>query len=200
MLSRLHPSGCGSVSSPAVYTLVSDSSILTVVSPAEKTWIQQVVGSLLFYARALDLAALTAVGQLSSHQSNLTNTTSPLLSFFLTMSPLTATPKNPFTPLPWPSGAVSSPATCPDPHRAVSLAARSDLGTRHPTYLTNPQKAADRASRPNRPLFVLPASSHPIPLSPYAPPSPTMPPPCFLPAHTVCGRGGVRCRFWTTCL
>jgi hypothetical protein len=38
----------------------------TPVSPAEKTWIQQVVGSLLFYARALDLSVLTAVCQLSS--------------------------------------------------------------------------------------------------------------------------------------
>ena len=40
------------------------------VSPAEKTWIQRVVGSLLFYARALDLSILTAVCQLSSYQSN----------------------------------------------------------------------------------------------------------------------------------
>ncbi len=40
------------------------------ISPAEKTWIQQVVGSLLFYARALDLSILSAVCQLSSHQSS----------------------------------------------------------------------------------------------------------------------------------
>ncbi len=40
-------------------------------SPAEKTWIQQVVGSLLFYARALDHPSLLIeVCQLSSHQSN----------------------------------------------------------------------------------------------------------------------------------
>jgi hypothetical protein len=82
MLSHLCPSGCGSASSPAVYTppvshpdlslhlsppCITTSS--TPVSPAEKTWIQQVVGSLLFYARALDLSLLTAVCQLSSHQS-----------------------------------------------------------------------------------------------------------------------------------
>jgi hypothetical protein len=82
MLSHLCPSGCGSASSPAVYTPpvsctdlsphLSPSSITTPstpVSPADKTWIQQVVGSLLFYARALDLSLLTAVFQLSSHQS-----------------------------------------------------------------------------------------------------------------------------------
>jgi hypothetical protein len=83
MLSHLCPSGCGSASSPAVYTLpvsytdlsphLSPSSSITTpstpVSPAEKTWIQQVVESLLFYARALDLSLLTAVCQLSSHQS-----------------------------------------------------------------------------------------------------------------------------------
>jgi hypothetical protein len=83
MLSHLCPSGRDSASSPAVYTppvsypdpslhpspsFPSTSS--TPVSPTEKTWIQQVVGSLLFYARALDLSILTAVCQLSSHQSN----------------------------------------------------------------------------------------------------------------------------------
>jgi hypothetical protein len=82
MLSHLCPSGCGSASSPAVYTSpvphtdlslhLPPSPITTLstpASPAEKTWIQQVVGSLLFYARALDLSLLTAVCQLSSHQS-----------------------------------------------------------------------------------------------------------------------------------
>jgi hypothetical protein len=83
MLSHFCPSGCGSASSPAVYTppvSPTDSSLhlspsstatlfSTPVSPAEKTWIQQVIGSLLFDARALDLFLLTAVCQLSSHQS-----------------------------------------------------------------------------------------------------------------------------------
>ena len=76
MLSRLCPSGCGSAASPATYTPpvpYPDPSIPTTLTtpatPAEKTWIQQVVGSLLFYARALDLSVLTAVCQLSSHQS-----------------------------------------------------------------------------------------------------------------------------------
>jgi hypothetical protein len=76
MLSRLCPSGCGSALSPAIYTPPvpysdpsSPTTLSTLVSPAEKTWIQQVVGSLLFYARAIDLSILTAVCQLSSHQS-----------------------------------------------------------------------------------------------------------------------------------
>jgi hypothetical protein len=79
MLSHLCSSGCGSASSPAVYNPpvpYPDPSIpatlSTLVSPAEKTWIQQVVGCLLFYARALDLFVLIAVCQLSSHQSNST--------------------------------------------------------------------------------------------------------------------------------
>ncbi len=79
MLSHPCPSGSGSASSPAVYTPpvsptdpslhLSPSSTATLsisVSPAEKTWIQQVVGSLLFYARALDLSILTAVCCLST--------------------------------------------------------------------------------------------------------------------------------------
>jgi hypothetical protein len=69
MLSHLCPSGCGSASSPAIYTspashtdTPSPSTLVSPpVSPAEKTWIQRVVGSLLFYARALDLSILTAV-------------------------------------------------------------------------------------------------------------------------------------------
>jgi hypothetical protein len=67
---------------PAVYTPLvsfpdpllhlspsSRTTLSYLVSPAEKTWIQHVVGSLLFYARALDLSVLTAACQLSSHQS-----------------------------------------------------------------------------------------------------------------------------------
>jgi hypothetical protein len=82
MLSCLCPSGCDSASSPAVYTPPVSypnppphlsppfpTTLSTPVSPAEKTWIQQVVGSLLFHARALDLSVLTAVCRLSSHQS-----------------------------------------------------------------------------------------------------------------------------------
>jgi hypothetical protein len=67
MLSHLCPSGCGSASSPAVYTPPVPyhhpsipTTFSTLVSPVEKTWLQQVIGSLLFYARALDLSILTA--------------------------------------------------------------------------------------------------------------------------------------------
>ncbi len=81
MLSHLCPSGCGSASSPAIYTspashtdapspLLPSTTMSLPVSSAEKTWIERVVGSLLFYARALDLSILTAVCQLSSYQSN----------------------------------------------------------------------------------------------------------------------------------
>ncbi len=81
MLSLLCPSGCGSASFPAIYTspashtdapspLFPSTTVSLPVSPAEKTWIQRVVGSLLFYARSLDLSILTAVCQLSSYQSN----------------------------------------------------------------------------------------------------------------------------------
>jgi hypothetical protein len=81
MLSHLCPSGCGSASSPVIYTfpashtdmpssLPPSTTLSPPVSSAENTWIQRVAGSLLFYARALDLSILTAVCQLSSYQSN----------------------------------------------------------------------------------------------------------------------------------
>ncbi len=90
MLSRLCPSGCGLNHSlgwrPSLpFTLYTPpvpyldpsfpTTLSTLVSSVEKTWIQQVVGSLLFYARALDLSILTAVCQLSSHQFNPRNMT-----------------------------------------------------------------------------------------------------------------------------
>ncbi len=132
MLSHLCPSGCGSASSPAVYTppvSPTDSSLYlssssaatlsTLVSPAEKTWIQQVVGSLLFYARALDLSLLTAVCQLSSHQSTPRNTILTLPTTSSTMPHPTPTPTKPATPLPWLSGPAPTPASCPDLSWAV---------------------------------------------------------------------------------
>jgi hypothetical protein len=78
------------LSTPRLYLLpstdlslhLSSSSITTLstpVSPAEKTWIQNIVGSLLFYARALDLSLLTAVYQLSSRQFTPTHSTRPVL-------------------------------------------------------------------------------------------------------------------------
>jgi hypothetical protein len=82
MLSRLCPSGWSRIilavhippvsypDSPSRLSPSSPTTPATPVSPAEKTWIQQVVGSLLFYARALDLSVLTAVCQLPCHQSN----------------------------------------------------------------------------------------------------------------------------------
>ncbi len=81
MLSHLCLSGCESASSPAIYTspashtdtsssLPPSNTVSPPFSSAEKAWIQRVVGSLLFYARALDLSILTAVCQLSYYQSN----------------------------------------------------------------------------------------------------------------------------------
>jgi hypothetical protein len=123
MLSHLYPSGCAIYTSPASHTGIPSpsppSTLSPPVSPAEKTWIQRVVGSLLFYARALDLSILTAVCQLSSYQSIPPNWTLPPLTAFSTMSPLTPTPKKLFTLPPWLSDAVLTPASCPDLTRAA---------------------------------------------------------------------------------
>jgi hypothetical protein len=50
-------------------SLIVDNETSLECTPVDKTWIQQVVGSLLFYAGALDLSLITAVCQLPSHQS-----------------------------------------------------------------------------------------------------------------------------------
>jgi hypothetical protein len=73
------------------------------------------------------------------------------------------------------------------------------LGDPHPTFLTHPQKATDKVGKTNSPLSVPPTFYNPTPLISLHPLSPISPSPCRLPAHTrggsVCGRGGVCCRF-----
>jgi hypothetical protein len=192
MLSLLCPSGCGSASSPAIYTspashtdapspLSPTTTVSLPVSPAEKTWIQRVVGSLLFYARALDLSILTL-----SVNSPLTNPippnlTSPPLAASSTMSHPIPTPTKPFTPHPWLCGRAPTPATCLDLSRAVWLDARSDSENHPTTSSTRPQKVTDKAYERNSPLFVPPASSnHTLPThclpTHCLPPLPTMHP------------------------
>jgi hypothetical protein len=206
MLSHLCPSGCGSASSPAVYTPpvsytdlslpFSPSSITTpstLVSPAEKTWIQQVVGSLLFYARALDLSLLTAVCQLSFHQSTPTqlNTTYPLPTVSSTMHHLTY--PNPHKTI-YPSSMALWACTdaCFMSRPKLGSVADCSVGLGdpppyllNPTFLTHPCLA---------PVTIPPLLSHTTPCHPQRTS------PCLLPAHTrggsVCGRSGVCCRFW----
>ncbi len=131
------------------------------------------------------------------------NTTYPLPTVSSTMSHPTPTPTKPSAPLPWLSGPEPTPASCPDLiSLAVYLAARLGLETPHPTFLTHPQKVTDKVGKTNSPLSVPPACYNPTLLISHRPPPchPQRPSPCLLPAHTrggsVCGRGGVCCRFW----
>ena len=78
LLQRFQPSGLKQAASPSnyippkygqttQYTNVDDSAVLTA---AEKKRIQEIVGSLLYYARAVDLTMLTAVNAIASEQAN----------------------------------------------------------------------------------------------------------------------------------
>jgi hypothetical protein len=181
MLSHLCPSGCGSASSPAVYTPpvpYPDPSIPTTlstqVSPAEKTWIQQVVRSLLFYARALDLSVLTAVCQLSSHQSNPTQHDLTSAHRLLNYVSSHRNPHKSIHPSSIAHWCCTYASYLSRPKSGSVAGCSVGLGD-PPPYPLN-QKAADRASRPKRPSSALLASSYPIPLSPYRPPSPITPP------------------------
>jgi hypothetical protein len=172
---------------PAIYTspashtdTPSPSTIVSPpVSPAEKTWIQRVVGSLLFYARALDLSILTAVCQLSSYQSNPTQlelTAAHRLLNYVSSHPTPHKTIKLSTPHPWLSGPAPTPATCLDLSRAVWLVVRSDSETHPTTSSTRPQKVVDKASERNSPLSVPPALSNHTLLTHPLPPLPTMPP------------------------
>ncbi len=158
MLSHLCPSGCGSALSPAVYTLPSTPCLyhlripLSISHPhspspylpqslPERKLGSTKVRSLLFYRRALGRTIPSSPQSVSSPPTSLTppNMMSPLHTASSTMSPPTATPTKPFTLLPWLSGPVPTPASCPDQSRAAWMAARSDLGTHHSTFSTHPQ-------------------------------------------------------------
>jgi hypothetical protein len=193
MLSRLCPSGCGLASFPAVYTPpvsysdpslhLSPSSTITLstpVSPAEKTWIQQVVGSLfLFYARALDLSVLSAVCQVSSHQSNPTQHELASAHRLLNYVSSHRNTQKLSTPLPSLPGPVPTPATCPDLSSGLIGRARRP----HPAFLT-PQKATDKAKELNRPLSAPPTFYIPTHPLTYPPLSVTH----NLPLHAFCQR------------
>jgi hypothetical protein len=119
---HLFPSSCTS----------STATPSTPISPAEETRIQQVVGSLLFYARALDLSIITAGFNFLHITSTPPNMTLPSPIASSTMSPPNPAPTKPFTPLPWLSGPAPTPAFCP----AVRLVVRLGLETLH--YYTSP--------------------------------------------------------------
>jgi hypothetical protein len=110
--------------------------------------------------------------------------TRPILLLPTASSTMHHTPTKPSTPLPWLSGPASTPASCPDPSRAVWLAARLGLETPHPTCSIHPQKAADTVPRPNRRLSVLRGSFNSTPLSSYSPLSPNH----NAPLHAHCQR------------
>jgi hypothetical protein len=61
------------------------------------------------------------------------------------------------------SGPALTPASCPDPSRIVSLAARLGLKTPHPTFSTHPQKVTDKVEKTNSPLSVPLAFYNPTP-------------------------------------
>jgi hypothetical protein len=187
-MSHLCPSGCGSASSPAIYTSSAShtdtpsppTTVSPPVSPAGKTWIQRVVvvGSLLFYARALDLSILTAVCQLFSYQSNPTQldlTAAHRLLNYVSSHPNPYKTTHPSSMALW--ACTDASYTCLDLSRAVSLVGRSDLETHPTTSSTHPQKFVDKVSERNSPLSVPPASSNHTLLTHPLPPLPTMHPP-----------------------
>ncbi len=128
------------------------------------------------------------------------NTTLPLPTASSTMHRPTPTPTKPSNPFPWLSGPASTPASCPDPSRAVWLAARLGLETPHPTYSIPPRKPQTECQDQTDPCPCFPPPSiQPLfHLTHLCHPQRSLP--CPLPAHNrggcVCGLGGVRCRFW----
>jgi hypothetical protein len=129
------------------------------------------------------------------------NTTLPLPTASSTVHRPTPTPTKPSTPLPWLSGPASTPVSCPDPSREVWLAAGLGLETPHPTYSTPPPRKPQTECQDQTdpcPCFPPPSIQPLFHLTHLCHPQRSSPSP--LPAHTrggcVCGRGGVRCRFW----
>ncbi len=171
------------------------------VSPAEKTWIQRVVGSLLFYARGLDLSILTAVCQLSSYQSNPTQlvlTATHRLLNYVSSHPNPYKTIHPSSMALW---ACTNASYLSRPKSGSVTGCSVGLGD-PPHYLLNPppRKSKTKYKRITVPCPSLPP--HPIPpFSPITfPHHPQCTPPRLLQAHTrgscVCGRGGVCRGLW----
>ena len=208
MLSRLCPSGCGSATSPVTYTppvpypdTSSPSTLTTLVSPAEKTWIQQVIGSsLLFYARALDLSVLIAVYQLSSHQSTPTQHDLSAAHRLLNYVSSHRNPQKTIHPSSMALWACTDASFLSRPNSGSVAGCSVGLGDPPPYLLNSPRKPQTECQDQSDPCPYFPPSStqplfHPTHLC-----HPQRSPPCPLPTHTrggcVCGRGGVRCHFW----
>ncbi len=195
---------------PTIYTspvpypdTSSPSTLTTLVSPAEKTWIQQVVGSLFFYARALDISVLTAVCQLSSHQSNPTQHDLSAAHRLLNYVSSHRNPQKTIYPSSMALWACTNASYLSRPNSG-SVAGCSVGLEDPPPYLLNPPPESHRQSaktkqtllRASRLLlqsnlsFTLPTSvTHNAPLHAHCQRIPVI-------GGSVCGRGGVRCRFW----
>ncbi len=173
------------------------------VSPAEKTWIQRVVGSLLFYARALDLSILTAVCQLSSYQSNPTQLDLTAAHHLLNYVSSHPKPPKTFQPSSMTLWCCIDASFLSRPNSGSVAGCSVCLGD-PPPYLLNPPPDSHRQSFrktlslirvPRLIIQSCPSSPPPTPTTHNAPIHAL-----FLSAHTpggcVCGRGGVCRRFW----
>ena len=68
------------------------------LSKSDKKFFQEVVGVFLYYARAVDLTMLAALGSLASEQASPTENTMKKSSSSWTTPPLTPMPSSPSTP------------------------------------------------------------------------------------------------------
>jgi hypothetical protein len=150
----------------------------------------------------MNLSVLTAVCQLSSHQSNPTQhdlaSAHRLLNYV-------SSHRNPHKTIHPSSMALwcCTDASFQSRPKSGSIAGCSvGLGD-PPPYLLNPPPESHRQSRKDKQSLVRAfrlLQSHPFFLTPPPITHNALLPPCLLPPHTrggsVCGRGGVCCRFW----
>ncbi len=179
MLSRLCPSGCGSASSPAVYTTpvsYPDSSLhlapCTLINHHSFYLSLSHTEDMDRPSRRVLALLCESTGPITSHcnlqtlihPTNLTpaNMTLRLPTAFSITFPLTATPQKLSIPPSRLFGPVPTPVSCPDLSRAAWLAARSDTETPHlPSQPTPRKPITDKVKEPNRPLSVPPTFYNP---------------------------------------
>jgi hypothetical protein len=177
MLSHLCPSGCGSASSPAVYTPACITNPIFAFHPhlpppsLPQSLPQRRHGSNKWLGPCSSMQEHWTYP--SSPQSAnsppinlpLLNTTLPLPTASSTMPHPTPTPTKPSTPLPWLSVWACTYASFLSRPKSGSVAGCSiGLGD-SPSYLLNlspePQKATDKVGKTNSPLSVPPAFYNP---------------------------------------
>jgi hypothetical protein len=189
---RLYPTPTPLHPSPSFHLFYPSLSRRKDMDPTSRCWVLAPL--------SLNLSIPTGVCQLSSHQSNPAQHD---LSSAHRLLNYVSSHRNPRKTIHPSSMALWGCTDVSYLSRPNSIGQCGWLLGDPPPYLINPPPESRRQSLKTKQTLIRASrliQAHPSVTLPTSAHHAQRPPPCFLPAHTrggnVCGRGGVRCRFW----